>query len=159
MEILGLLYGASKDSGPPIEIISLTGPLFRVAPRYHTTLVVRLKGNGKMKARLCLRADTIGVRFSNLVSAPTVEPTMVRILASTAVTNRWDIVTAGVKRAFPQRQHLAINGRYVALPPPCLNLEGPVCDGSFSMKMCMWGGGILLDSAGYYQHHLDMCVF
>ena len=103
-----MLSGTSKDSDPPLEIAALDNLLYQEVPRYHTALVARLKGDSEMKARLCLRGDTIGVRFSNFDSPPTVERSMVGILVSTAVTYYRNIVMVDVTRDFLQSQHLAI---------------------------------------------------
>ena len=85
--IQGLLSGTSNDPESPLGIVSLSNDLHRSVPMRHTALVVRLKGDGEIKARLCLRGDTIGMRFSNFASAPIVWRSMVRILVSTAVAN------------------------------------------------------------------------
>ena len=108
LEVLGLLSGTAMDPDPPLEIVSLDDVLLASIPRYHTTLVVRLKGSGKAKARLCLRGDTVEMRFSNFASAPTVEKSIVRIVISTAATYQWDLVMVGVTRAFYKAKPLLI---------------------------------------------------
>ena len=129
--IMGLLTGTAKEPEAPLIIVSLSDPKVKNIPRYHTTLAVRLKGNGKMKAMLCLRGDTMGVRFSSFVSAPTVERSMVRLLISMAATHQWYVIMVDVTRAFLQSQKLALIDQYIALPPSCIHLGNTNWNGMF----------------------------
>ena len=90
----------------------------------------------------------------------------------------------GCARAFPQRQNFSISDRYIALPPPRIDLKGTAWNGSFFpdnlpgrrnthgflCKKPLYGPkcapliwcvtiSSVIRAAGYYQHHLDMCVF
>ena len=93
------------------------------------------------------------------------------------------MVMVDISRAPLQSQHLALSDRYIASPPPCLDLKGTSRGGSFSSEI--WPVGrypwiylekafvclqmrtfkmvltisSVMRGAGYYQHRLDMCVF
>ena len=183
LEVLGLLDGATMHHEPPLSITSLTDTASADVPRYQTTHVVRLKGNGEMKARLRHRCDTSGIRFRNFAPETTVEKYMVRILISPAATNRWSRVMSDAPSAFLQSQTLATPDRYISLRPPCLDISGESWGGSlhfdnvpgrgivfaFSKKNLVWGemrsfaldltADTTMREAGYYQHRLDICVF
>ena len=79
LEIQGLLPGTPRDPEAPLVIIPQCDFQHKAVPRYHTNLAVWLKRNGKMQARLRLRWDTVGMRFSNFASSPKVERPMVRL--------------------------------------------------------------------------------
>lgn len=54
-EIFGLLSSSTKNAQPPLELVRFSDVRWEDMPRFHTTLAVRLKGNGVVESRLCLR--------------------------------------------------------------------------------------------------------
>ena len=183
-EIFGLLSRSSTNRDPPLELVLLNSTHARRYPRFHTTLVVRLKGNGIVKSRLCLRGDTMTAKFSNFVSAPTVDRSMIRLLVSTAATYGYRLSMVDITCAFLQSQELSDSDKYIALPPPCIMLNTMPWDGSIATKpqeqlgsrfgllrhRPLYGSKCaplrwfltladLFRKNNYYQHHLDLCTF
>ena len=65
-----MLTGTYADPAEPLGIISLPDERYSHVARRHAKLVVRLGGNGKVKARLRLRGGKIGMGFISFLPSP-----------------------------------------------------------------------------------------
>ena len=132
-EIFGLIKNAHTTSGitgPALSIIDLKGGKYAKMHRYKTTLVVRHKSTGAMKARLCLRGDTIEISKSSFTSAPTSDRVFARLLVSCASQLGFQVGSCDVTQAFLQSEWLLGHERYIALAPPCISLNSTQWNGA-----------------------------
>ena len=130
-EVFGLLKGRIGQV-PPLEIVDSQHEQFIKGPCYPMTLIVRVKPNNQVKARLCVRGDCVGGHQRFFMSSPTADRSLIRILLSVASNLSFDVVICDISQAFLQADVLPIADRFYAIPPPCIK---------FSPRE--WGGEIL----------------
>ena len=182
-EIYGLLTGSSSSIAPMI-IISLTDPLFLHVPRYPTTLVVRVKQTGLVKARMCLRGDRMSTTHHSFLSSSTIGRSIVKVMVSLAATFQYTIAACDITQAFLQSTTMDVADQYVALPPPCVILSDLKWSGlvasepdvsrrrgfAFLRRKPLYGSKCaplrwyltvsgILRRAGYRCHRSDLCIF
>ena len=134
-EIWGLVSPPNLNGNlqeAPLRIVSVDDPKMARYPRYFATLVVRKKGTGIMKARLCLRGDRISIARSSFNSAPTADRTFIRILLSSASNHKLIVGSCDVTQAFLQSDWLEEGDQYLAIPPPCLIIDSLEWKGEIS---------------------------
>lgn len=130
-EIFGLLKGRVGHE-PPLSIVSRSQKQSCPGECVPTTLIVRLKPNGVVKARLCVRGDCMRGSQRQFVSAPTADRCLIRILLSCASSYEFEVLVCDISQAFLQADVLPANERYYLYPPACIELKSDV-----------WGGSIL----------------
>ena len=82
-----------------------------------TMLVVRLKPNGVVKARMFARGDCMrGGSFSQFLSAPTGGRALIRVLISLDVQYKYALVSCDISHAFLQADELTEDEKYLATP-------------------------------------------
>ena len=78
-EIFGLLKGRIGHV-PPLEIVGSQKSSTPLSPCYPMTLIVRVKPNNQVKARLCVRGDCMIGTQRFFMSSPTADRCLNRIL-------------------------------------------------------------------------------
>ena len=118
-EIDGLL--AEDSSGIcPLIVVDLGDEEVRGFPLIRSTMVVRQKSPGKIKARLCIRGDTIDAKTH--AAAPTPNRTLLKppICLSRALNCR--LATLGISQAFLQSANVSEMERVLTQAPEYVEL-------------------------------------
>ena len=121
-EVTGLSAGR-PGRVTPLSIIDRHSPDFTPATIVPMTLVVRLKNNNQVKARLCLRGDCMRPMQRHFMSAPTADRCLARILLSCASTRNFRVMMCDISQAFSQADVIPEQERFYAFPPPCIPLS------------------------------------
>ena len=128
-EIFSLLT-SKNDKLSPLIIIRVDDAAHTGRKKIPTTLVVRLKSNNMVKARLCLMGDTMkGGAFPSFMSAPTADRQLLKVILSLSVQLAYDVITCDISQAFLQSDFLPDRDQYIALPPSCITLNSMTWDG------------------------------
>ena len=123
-EIFSLLAG-KPGAIPPLTIIEVSDMVRKHRSRISTTLVVRLKSNNIANAMLGIRGDVMeGSNFHSLMSAPTADRHLLRVLLSMAAANKFRAVTCDISQASLQSDSFMDKDKFIALPPNCVRLNG-----------------------------------
>ena len=94
-------------------------------PLVHTTMVTKIKANGKVKSRLCLRGDRIAQVNKQFPSAPTVSKEFIRIFCSIFVNHRSFVwMQVDISKAFTQSDLLHDSDKMIALLPSFIVSNG-----------------------------------
>ena len=125
-------YCEDQTIAPPaISTISLKEPPYNRMTRIRTTLVVKIKGGHKHKARMCLRGDQEPLPKSAFSSSPTVAKEFVRLDLSTFVNNPlFKCCSVDISQAFIQPDELPASAQIIAMPPDCVYLDSREWSGS-----------------------------
>ena len=181
------LLSSKPGDVPPLTIVDTWDAEHKYRKKVPTTLVVRLKSNNVVKARLCVRGDILaGPSMHSFLPAPTAGRNLLRILLSPAASWKFRITTVDISQAFLQADKLLGRDKYLALPPTCLKLNDLKWDGhiqtdtsqqlgyssryAFLCHRPIYGSTDAplrwyttlarhIRSCGYLSHRTDMCTF
>ena len=181
-ELHGLLQPDSTGQ-PGLKLVKLDDPSIRSLPKVFTTIVVKRKSCGNMKARIVIRGDQVPLCSQAFLSAPTAAQPMLNIILSVAITYDFKVGMVDISQAFIQSEIVHPDERIVIMLPKWIPMPyeskilnpdeepnaPPVTHGLLTVRP-LYGGRdaplrwfLTLSSAlkkwGWNQLRSDVCVF
>ena len=94
------------------------------------TLVVRIRPNNRVKARLCLRGDCMRSARSHFLSVPAGDRCLIRYLPPCAINMNYRALMCDISQTFLQSDVLPESDRYYDFRPPRIQLSPTECSGA-----------------------------
>ena len=151
-EIYGILR---KDkSGVPVgEIFKKGDTRWKNVPWVMTTVVTKIKTDGTVKSRLCLRGDRIPTINQPFASAPTVSRDFLKIFCGLFVNFRkFSWVQVDISKAFTQSDLFNDKDRIAARLPDFIGINGRQYDGhvAISNKAELFEKGVRSEDPNFF---------
>ena len=122
-EIRGLLF-EGEERCPSGRLIQFPAPSVDVLPRFHSTMVHKIKLGATTKAFSCVRGDMPSLTHCPVSSAPTADREfLLIILLILCSTNTWRLNLVDITRDFAQSECTSMADRYVLIAPSFILLS------------------------------------